>query len=864
MAFLDLLAERHVGDCLWRFGGCPACNQLCLWWHMCRMESSNLVATLERPGTAALRKSADELGPLQCKVTDQIPGRLYFKVFGVPELLRAVRSVETIGVTVLRHSEDPLGTFLNFSGASTESCMQRILTTVMSADWSKALLFWALLVGQPFSPRSFRVKAKRSTKVGKALVSSDALAEEVGAALLERFGWAVDLQAPELEVRVQLNQEELLVSLTALVQPLGARGCYLAHPGLHPAIAWVLARCLNIEEQDTVLDPMCGRGVLLCEAALNWPHAGAFIGCDLDPDQLRLAAENVANLARGSTSSAHALQLLRADAAKLGGLPLAKGSVDKVLTDLPFGKQFGSLDTNRSLYPAVLAELARVLRTGGLAAVLTSQSNRATMREALAGQAGRPSSWKVEHLRSFRLFVKMDACIYLLRRDKQLNTGRHFGSLVLEAPRNRPAAFGCRVARAFVPAWLRNRFFCSPFSCRPYLHQGCRIFRLRGILRSSIHGALYQYPDESVAMWMKQSRRGERSILRSFEICMIKTWDLVGSYAWSMPFNNGQAHHILQKLPEKCPLHPQRDLLADNGNGSEPGQSVCMADYCEIFGACEADQAPCEAQRMAEQKKRCEKLLLQCFPPGSQDVATRRLHSHYSRKWCRELDCELRTHREEEDLRSLTAISPLLGFIVVLCMAAFAAMILLIGGGDDVLFLMYECGLVPQRLMRSWVQTRDGLRKYAGLPISHALSLKIRWQVWQDPVAGQMEEDLGANLKAKLQPRRPGENLKVAQTVLKRRDRNLQAAAKKAQQVAKRKADERKYKKGNRIAIFVDKDSQEKVVLTDNKLIEKHLGDLGVICTEDLAHVIHTGGKGFEEVMKRLDPVPMGDAKKVQ
>jgi len=144
-----------------------------------------------------------------------------------------------------------------------------------------------------------------------------------------------------------------------------------------------------------------------------------------------------------------------------------------------------------------------------------------------------------------------------------------------------------------------------------------------------------------------------------------------------------------------------------------------MADYCEIFGACEADQAPCEAQRMAEQKKRCEKLLLQCFPPGSQDVATRRLHSHYSRKWCRELDCELRTHREEEDLRSLTAISPLLGFIVVLCMAAFAAMILLIGGGDDVLFLMYECGLVPQRLMRSWVQTRDGLRKYAGLPISH-------------------------------------------------------------------------------------------------------------------------------------------------
>ena len=65
--------------------------------------------------------------------------------------------------------------------------------------------------------------------------------------------------------------------------------------------------------------------------------------------------------------------------------------------------------------------------------------------------------------------------------------------------------------------------------------------------------------------------------------------------------------------------------------------------------ACETSRAgPCEAQVMAEQKKRCEKLLLQCFPPGSKDAATRRLHSHYSRKWCRELDCELRSHKEEE------------------------------------------------------------------------------------------------------------------------------------------------------------------------------------------------------------------------
>lgn len=104
------------------------------------------------------------------------------------------------------------------------------------------------------------------------------------------------------------------------------------------------------------------------------------------------------------------VQLLRGNAGVVGGLPLADASVDKVLTDLPFGKQFGSLEDNRWLYPRVLMELARVLRVGGRAVLLTNQQNRQAMQEALS------DSWLVEHRRSFRLFVKMDACIYVLRR----------------------------------------------------------------------------------------------------------------------------------------------------------------------------------------------------------------------------------------------------------------------------------------------------------------------------------------------------------------------------------------------------------------------------------------------------------------
>lgn len=126
-----------------------------------------------------------------------------------------------------------------------------------------------------------------------------------------------------------------------------------------------------------------------------------------------MAASNMASLGRRNHRRGGPLQLLRANAATLGGLPLSDASVDKIMTDLPFGKQFGSLEENHRLYPSVLRELARVLRVGGLAVLLTSQQNREVMQMALQDMA---QSWNVEHRRSFRLFVKLDACIYVLRR----------------------------------------------------------------------------------------------------------------------------------------------------------------------------------------------------------------------------------------------------------------------------------------------------------------------------------------------------------------------------------------------------------------------------------------------------------------
>jgi len=223
--------------------------------------------------------------------------------------------------------------------------------------------------------------------------------------------------------------------------------------------------------------------------------------------------------------------------------------------------------------------------------------------------------------------------------------------------------------------------------------------------------------------------------------------------------------------------------------------------------------------------------------------------------------------------------------------------------------------------------------------------------------------------KAVLQPRNPGESIKVAETVLKRRDRNLKAAGERAAKFAEIRKQKQQYKKGkiqivraekilkdamirskdihrikvtkkkhakkkasgnfkvltvvrngrhggcgetkrvlkklgltkrnslifmanspencqklltvkpfaywgkcsfktmfnivHKKAVFKDPENpEEQVVLSDNTLIEKHLGKYNVLCTEDLAHVLSTRGKHFEAVTERLWAIPVGNVRK--
>jgi hypothetical protein len=97
--------------------------------------------------------------------------------------------------------------------------------------------------------------------------------------------------------------------------------------------------------------------------------------------------------------------VLRWDATEM---PLRHGSVDIVLTDMPFGRRHGSYHENRRLVPQFMKELWRVLvPETGRAYVLTTA--RRIMAKALNAQM-REGNWQLQSERYVRILPTSQAC----------------------------------------------------------------------------------------------------------------------------------------------------------------------------------------------------------------------------------------------------------------------------------------------------------------------------------------------------------------------------------------------------------------------------------------------------------------------
>ncbi|XP_057200244.1 THUMP domain-containing protein 2 [Triplophysa rosa] len=222
-------------------------------------------------------------------------------------------------------------------------------------------------------PPSFRVSCRCSGIIARSY-TSQRLSRIIGMAIKEKLGWKVDLREPILEVNVYLSDDHCIVGMPLLKHPLASRH-YMKHNGLRSTIAWAMTSLCPKQLNDCViLDPMCGVGAVLLEAAQECSNT-VFLGMDTDMTQLQKAAENVK--AAGMEGRVHLLQCSAME------IPLNDGAVDAVLCDVPFGRKFSCSTDMPTALPRLLKEMERVLRVGGHLVLLLSLQLSAQLKKII-------------------------------------------------------------------------------------------------------------------------------------------------------------------------------------------------------------------------------------------------------------------------------------------------------------------------------------------------------------------------------------------------------------------------------------------------------------------------------------------------
>jgi len=187
-------------------------------------------------------------------------------------------------------------------------------------DWSAALEGWAAFGNVASAPLPAHVRCKRHTT---AVWAPAGLSPPLRRALALRLPEALTPEprrdAAAVEVQVTLHEDGVLVELLALKQRMDRD---LPCPGFRRLESYVVAQAARIQPGDVVIDPFCGRGTFLVEAALFAPDA-TYVGIDRDGEQLAKATRNA------ETSMGAQIRFERGDAK---ALPLADDSVDAVVS----------------------------------------------------------------------------------------------------------------------------------------------------------------------------------------------------------------------------------------------------------------------------------------------------------------------------------------------------------------------------------------------------------------------------------------------------------------------------------------------------------------------------------------------------
>jgi 23S rRNA G2445 N2-methylase RlmL len=210
------------------------------------------------------------------------------------------------------------------------------------------------------SPPLFSVTANF---VGRRNYSTEEIRRACAGGISASQGWPYtpDDASADLNVRVFIEHETAFVGLRLGKRPLHRRAYKQRHlPGsLKPSVAAALLALVEVGPGTRVLDPCCGVGTIPIEAA--WGGAAAW-GGDRDAVAVDAARANAQAAGVGA----------RVFAWDARSLPVAGASVDRIVSNLPWGRAVKVDAALASFYGRVCAEMRRAIAPGGRIALLTS------------------------------------------------------------------------------------------------------------------------------------------------------------------------------------------------------------------------------------------------------------------------------------------------------------------------------------------------------------------------------------------------------------------------------------------------------------------------------------------------------------
>ena len=202
----------------------------------------------------------------------------------------------------------------------------------------------------------------RSTKVGDVKVDLASVSRKIGAIVGRSRG--VDLRRPATDLRIVFSRMVHVGRVLATVDRSSfekRKNQYMPffYPAsLHPKYARALVNLSRVRSRATLLDPFCGTGAILAEAALVGANS---VGTDISAKMVEGASKNLDHL--GVRARLHTCDV--------GEIGAVVGHVDGIATDPPYGRSTSTRgESIPELYERAFGSFASVLEKGSIVAIV--------------------------------------------------------------------------------------------------------------------------------------------------------------------------------------------------------------------------------------------------------------------------------------------------------------------------------------------------------------------------------------------------------------------------------------------------------------------------------------------------------------